>query len=42
MAPLLELHGVVAGYGGARVLQGVDLAVVRQSISCLSGPIGGG
>ena len=42
MAPLLELHGLVAGYGGARVLQGVDLAVERQSITCLIGPNGAG
>jgi ABC-type branched-subunit amino acid transport system ATPase component len=42
MAPLLELRGVSAGYGGARVLQGVDLAVERQSITCLIGPNGAG
>jgi ABC-type branched-subunit amino acid transport system ATPase component len=42
MAPLLELRGVSAGYGGARVLREVDLAVERQSITCLIGPNGAG
>jgi len=42
MAPLLELRGVSAGYGGARVLRDVDLAVERQSITCLIGPNGAG
>ncbi len=42
MATLLELRGVSAGYGGARVLRGVDLTVERQSITCLIGPNGAG
>src|SRR5919106_1680384 len=42
MAPLLELRGVGAGYGGAMVLRDVDLAVERQSITCLIGPNGAG
>jgi ABC-type branched-subunit amino acid transport system ATPase component len=42
MAPLLELRGLVAGYGGARVLLGVDLSVERQSITCVIGPNGAG
>jgi ABC-type branched-subunit amino acid transport system ATPase component len=42
MAPLLELRGVVAGYGGARVLRGVDLSVERQSVTCVIGPNGAG
>jgi branched-chain amino acid transport system ATP-binding protein len=42
MATLLELRGVSAGYGGARVLLGVDLTVERQSITCLIGPNGAG
>jgi ABC-type branched-subunit amino acid transport system ATPase component len=39
---LLELRGVSAGYGGARVLREVDLTVERQSITCLIGPNGAG
>ncbi len=42
MAALLELTGVVAGYGGADVLQGVDLAVESGSITCIVGPNGAG
>jgi ABC-type branched-subunit amino acid transport system ATPase component len=42
MAALLELRGVSAGYGGARVLREVDLAVERGSITCLIGPNGAG
>jgi branched-chain amino acid transport system ATP-binding protein len=42
MAALLELRGVSAGYGGAKVLRGVDLAVERGSITCLIGPNGAG
>jgi ABC-type branched-subunit amino acid transport system ATPase component len=42
MAALLELSGVTAGYGGARVLDGVDLAVERGSITCVVGPNGAG
>ena len=39
---VLELAGVVAGYGGSDVLQGVDLAVDRGSITCIVGPNGAG
>ena len=42
MAALLELRGVSAGYGGAKVLHDVDLAVERGSITCLIGPNGAG
>jgi ABC-type branched-subunit amino acid transport system ATPase component len=42
MAALLELRGVSAGYGGARVLREVDLVVERGSITCLIGPNGAG
>jgi ABC-type branched-subunit amino acid transport system ATPase component len=42
MAALLELRGVTAGYGGATVLDGVDLAVERDSITCVVGPNGAG
>jgi ABC-type branched-subunit amino acid transport system ATPase component len=39
---VLELAGVVAGYGGSDVLQGVDLTVERGSITCIVGPNGAG
>lgn len=42
MAPLLELHGVVAGYGKVEVLHGVDLAVPPGTITALLGPNGVG
>jgi ABC-type branched-subunit amino acid transport system ATPase component len=42
MGVLLELSGVVAGYGGSNVLQGVDLAVEDGSITCIVGPNGAG
>jgi len=39
---LLDLRGVVAGYGRGDVLRGVDLAVERGAITCLIGPNGAG
>ena len=39
---LLTLEGVVGGYGGGDVLQGVDLDVERGSITCIVGPNGAG
>jgi ABC-type branched-subunit amino acid transport system ATPase component len=39
---MLELRGVVAGYGAGDVLQGVELAVERGSITCIVGPNGAG
>ena len=39
---LLELEGVFAGYGGGDVLQGLDLGVDRQSVTCIVGPNGAG
>ncbi|WP_181019977.1 ABC transporter ATP-binding protein [Nonomuraea typhae] len=36
------MKGVVAGYGGGRVLHGVDLECARQSITCVVGPNGAG
>ena len=42
LTPLLTLEGVVGGYGGGDVLQGVDLDVQRGSITCIVGPNGAG
>src|ERR1041385_6891382 len=42
MAPLLELSGVVAGYGAGDILKGVDLAVEAGAVTCLIGPNGAG
>jgi branched-chain amino acid transport system ATP-binding protein len=39
---LLRLSGVVAGYGGGDVLQGVDLAIEPGAIACIVGPNGAG
>ncbi len=39
---LLTLEGVVGGYGGGDVLQGVDLCVPQGSITCIVGPNGAG
>jgi ABC-type branched-subunit amino acid transport system ATPase component len=39
---LLTLEGVVGGYGGGDVLQGVDLRVPQGSITCIVGPNGAG
>ena len=39
---MLCLKGVVAGYGGGDVLQGVDLEVEKGSIACIVGPNGAG
>lgn len=42
MAPLLQLSGVRAGYGGGDILQGVDLTVEEGSLTCIVGPNGAG
>lgn len=42
MAPLLELDGVVAGYGRIEVLHGVDLAVPEGTVVALLGSNGVG
>ncbi len=42
MAPILELVGVRAGYGGGDILQGVDLNVDEGSLTCIVGPNGAG
>lgn len=39
---MLELRGVVAGYGGGDVLQGVDIDVKAGSVACIVGPNGAG
>jgi ABC-type branched-subunit amino acid transport system ATPase component len=39
---MIEMHSVVAGYGGGDVLQGVDLSVRQGSITCIVGPNGAG
>jgi branched-chain amino acid transport system ATP-binding protein len=39
---LLELSGVVAGYGGGDVLRGVDLRIEEGSLTCIVGPNGAG
>ena len=39
---MLSLKGVIAGYGGGDVLQGVDLEVTRVSVACIVGPNGAG
>jgi branched-chain amino acid transport system ATP-binding protein len=39
---MLKLTGVVAGYGGGDVLQGVEIAVRTGSVACIVGPNGAG
>src|SRR3954466_652926 len=39
---MLRLRGVVAGYGGGDVLQGVDIDVDQGSVVCIVGPNGAG
>lgn len=39
---LLRISGVVAGYGGGDVLQGVDISVPRGGVACIVGPNGAG
>jgi ABC-type branched-subunit amino acid transport system ATPase component len=39
---MLRLSGIVAGYGGGAVLQGVDIACDTGSITCVVGPNGAG
>jgi branched-chain amino acid transport system ATP-binding protein len=39
---ILQLEGVVAGYGAGDILKGVDLSVDAGTITCLIGPNGAG
>jgi branched-chain amino acid transport system ATP-binding protein len=39
---VLTLRGVIAGYGGGDVLQGVDMHVEESTIACIVGPNGAG
>jgi branched-chain amino acid transport system ATP-binding protein len=42
VAPLLDLTGVVAGYGAGDILKGVTLSVDDGEVTCLIGPNGAG
>jgi branched-chain amino acid transport system ATP-binding protein len=42
VAALLELQGLVAGYGGGDILLGIDLNVDEGSLTCIVGPNGAG
>jgi ABC-type branched-subunit amino acid transport system ATPase component len=39
---MIEIKGLVAGYGGLDILRGVDLNVDRGGITCIVGPNGAG
>ena len=42
MTAILQLDGVVAGYGAGDILHGVDLTVEPGTVTCLIGPNGAG
>jgi branched-chain amino acid transport system ATP-binding protein len=42
VSPILQLSGVVAGYGAGDILKGVDLSVDAGTVTCLIGPNGAG
>jgi branched-chain amino acid transport system ATP-binding protein len=42
VSTILELDGVIAGYGAGDILKGVDLSVDAGTITCLIGPNGAG
>ena len=39
---MIEINGLVAGYGSLDILRGVDLSVERGGITCIVGPNGAG
>ena len=39
---MIDIKGLVAGYGGLDILRGVDLSVERGGITCVVGPNGAG
>jgi len=39
---MIEISGLVAGYGGLDILRGVDISVHRGGITCIVGPNGAG
>jgi branched-chain amino acid transport system ATP-binding protein len=39
---MIDIKGLVAGYGGLDIVRGVDLSVERCSITCIVGPNGAG
>ena len=39
---MLRVTGVIAGYGGGDVLQGVEIGVPKGSVACIVGPNGAG
>lgn len=42
MGALLQLEGVVAGYGGGDILREIDLVVEEGEVTCIVGPNGAG
>lgn len=40
--PLIEVHEVVAGYGGVPILNGVNISIGREDIGVIVGPNGAG
>jgi branched-chain amino acid transport system ATP-binding protein len=42
MSALLQIEGVVAGYGRGDILRGIDLSLEEGTVTCLVGPNGAG
>jgi len=42
MTALLQIEGVVAGYGRGDILRGIDLELEPETVTCLVGPNGAG
>src|SRR5690606_23804026 len=42
LMPLIELKHVVGGYGGAPILNGVNMAIEKEDIGVIVGPNGAG